>query len=238
MTNKQNIDIPKRLIPEHLGIIIDGNRRWAREKGLPEFEGHRRGRKKVKEVVRWSKKRGIKILTVYAFSTENWKRSKKEVDFLMRLLKLALVKDVKELHKEGMKLQVIGQKERLSRALQEAIKKAEELTKDNKGLILNLAISYGGRTEITEAVRKIVEKKIPPDKISEKVVSENLETGDLPDPDLIIRTGGEQRLSNFLLWQTAYTELYFLEKYWPDFTEKDLDEVLEDYTQRQRRFGR
>lgn len=225
-------------VPCHLGIIIDGNRRWARERGLPDFEGHRRGLKKVKEIARWCKKRGIKILTVYAFSTENWERKKKEVNALMGLLKLILVNDVKELHQEGMKFHVLGQRERLSKSIQEAIKKAEELTKNNKEGILNLAISYGGRTEIAEAVKKIIGKKTPADRISEEVISENLNTAGLPDPDLIVRTGGEQRLSNFLLWQAAYAEIRFLNIYWPDFTEKDLDKVLKDYAQCQRRFGR
>ena len=224
-------------IPYHLAIIIDGNRRWAREKGLPIFEGHRQGLKKVKELGKWLKARGIKILTLYCFSTENWKRSPAEVNYLMKLLNSALTEDIKEFHKRGFKLRVIGQKERLPSYLQKAIKKAEELTKNNKEGILNLAISYGGRAEIVEAVRKIIKEKISPDRIDEKLIGNYLYTQDLPDPDLIIRTSGEQRLSNFLLWQSAYSELYFCPKYWPDFTEKDLDEALKEYTRRQRRFG-
>jgi len=222
-------------IPYHLGIIIDGNRRWAREKGLPALEGHRKGLAKVKELIKWSKERGVKILTLFIFSTENWKRTKREVDFLMKLAKSAIADNLKEFRKEGVKVRMIGQRERLPRFLQETIQNAEELTKNNKKMVLNFALSYGGRAEITEAIKKIIENKIPPEKINENVVSQNLWTSDL---DLLIRTGKEQRISNFLIWQAAYSELYFCPKYWPDFTEKDLDEALSDYSQRQRRFGK
>ena len=222
-------------IPYHLGIIIDGNRRWAREKGLPALEGHRKGLAKVKELIKWSKERGVKILTLFIFSTENWKRTKREVDFLMKLAKSAIADNLKEFRKEGVKVRMIGQRERLPRFLQETIQNAEELTKNNKKMVLNFALSYGGRAEITEAIKKIIENKIPPEKINENVVSQSLWTADV---DLIIRTGKEQRISNFLIWQAAYSELYFCPKYWPDFTEKDLDEALSDYSQRQRRFGK
>jgi len=222
-------------IPYHLGIIIDGNRRWAREKGLPALEGHRKGLAKVKELIKWSKERGVKILTLFVFSTENWKRTKREVNFLMKLAKSAIADNLKELHREGIKVRIIGQRERLPGFLQKTIAQAEELTKNNKGMVLNFALSYGGRAEITEAIKKIIENKIPPEKINENVVSQNLWTSDL---DLIIRTGKEQRISNFLIWQAAYSELYFCKKYWPDFNEKDLDEALADYARRQRRFGK
>jgi len=222
-------------IPYHLGIIIDGNRRWARERGLPAFEGHRKGLAKVKELIKWSKERGVKILTLFVFSTENWKRTKREVNFLMKLAKSAIANNIKKLHKEGIKVRIIGQRERLPGFLQKTIAQAEELTKNNKEMVLNFALSYGGRAEITEAIKKIVKKKISPGKINENVVSQNLWTSDL---DLIIRTGKEQRISNFLIWQAAYSELYFCKKYWPAFTEKDLDEALADYAQRQRRFGK
>ena len=222
-------------IPYHLGIIIDGNRRWAREKGLPALEGHRKGLAKVKELIKWSKERGVKILTLFVFSTENWKRTKREVNFLMKLAKSAIADNLKELHREGIKVRIIGQRERLPGFLQKTIAQAEELTKNNKGMVLNFALSYGGRAEITEAIKKIIENKIPPEKINENVVSQNLWTSDL---DLIIRTGKEQRISNFLIWQAAYSELYFCKKYWPAFTEKDLDEALADYARRQRRFGK
>lgn len=226
-------------IPFHLGIIIDGNRRWAKKRGLPSFEGHRRGLDRVNKIGEWCRKRGVKILTLYTFSTENWNRSKKEISFLMKLLSKALNrKNVKELHQRKIKLQVIGQKERLPRSLQQRIKEAEGLTQNNKEGILNLAISYGGRPEIVQAVKNIIKKKVPASKITEDLINRNLWTADLPEPDLIIRTGGAQRLSNFLTWQSIYSELYFTKKYWPEFTEKDLDEALLDYSRRQRRFGR
>lgn len=233
--------LENKKVPYHLAIIIDGNRRWARKRGLPVFEGHRQGLENVKRIGKWCKERGIKILTLYTFSTENWKRSKTEVKALMDLLKEALNSrkgHLKELHKEGIQLRVIGQKERLSPSLQRLIKEAEDLTKNNKEGILNLAISYGGRVEILEAIKKIIKKKIPPNKITEKLFEENLWTGKLPPPDLIVRTSGEQRLSGFLLWQSAYAELYFTKTLWPDFREKDLDKALEDFAHRHRRFGR
>jgi len=226
-------------IPYHLGIIIDGNRRWARKRGLPSFEGHRRGLEKVKEIGKWCKKRGVKILTLFAFSTENWNRSKAEVSYLMRLFRQILIKDnLREIHREGIRIKIIGQKQRLNPQLQKVIREAEETTKNNKEGILNIAINYGGRAEIVEAIKKIIRKKISTNKINEELIKKNLWTEEEPYPDLIIRTGGEQRLSNFLLWQAAYSEFYFPKKYWPDFTEEDLDEALRNYAQRQRRFGK
>ena len=225
-------------IPYHLGIIMDGNRRWAKERGLPTLEGHHKGYKRVKEVGRWCKEKGVKILTVWGFSTENWNRSKKEVSYLMKLLIQALAKkEIDQFNKDGVKLQIIGQKERLGKTLQKLIKEGEEKTKNNKELVLNLAISYGGRADITQAVKKIVSKKIPPQKVTEDVIDQNLWTEGSPSPDLIIRTSGEQRLSGFLLWQSAYSELYFCEEYWPAFTKKDLDQAFKSYSKRQRRFG-
>lgn len=221
--------------PNHLGIILDGNRRWAKERGLPAFEGHRRGLETVKKVIKWCKERGIKILTLFVFSTENWKRKKSEVNFLMKLTQKAFTNDLKEFQKEGIKIKVIGQRERLPKFLQKAIAEIEELSKDNKEMTLNSALSYGGRAEILEAIKKIIAKKIPPEKITEETMKENLWTSDV---DLIIRTGKEQRISNFLIWQAAYSELYFCPKYWPDFTEKDLDKALLDYANRQRRLGK
>ncbi len=223
-------------IPYHLGIIVDGNRRWAKERGLPTFAGHRQGLKKVKEVIKWCKQQGIKILTLFVFSTENWKRSKIEVNYLMKLFKQTFnKKNIKEIDKDGIRVRVIGQREKLEKSLQKAIKDVEELTKSNKEMTLNFALSYGGRAEIVEVIKKIIEKKIPSEKITEDIISQNLWTSDL---DLIIRTGMEQRISNFLIWQAAYSELYFCKKYWPAFTEKDLEEALEEYNRRQRRFGK
>lgn len=226
-------------IPFHLGIIIDGNRRWAKKKGLPFFEGHRKGLDNVQKIGDYCKKKGIKILTLYTFSTENWKRSKKEVNYLMRLLKESLnKKNLQELHGKKIKLQIIGQKERLPKFLQERIKEAEQLTKNNKERILNLAISYGGRPEIIQAVKNIIKKKIPANKITEDLINKNLWTAGLPYPDLIIRTGGVQRLSNFLTWQSAYSEFYFTKKSWPEFTKEDLNKALLDFSHRERRFGK
>jgi len=222
-------------IPHHLGIILDGNRRWAEAKGLPPLEGHRQGLDKVKKIVGWCLDRGIRVLTLFLFSTENWSRSKREINYLMRLAKAAINDDLEELDKKGIKVKVIGQKERLPRSLWGVIDKAENLTKDNKEMILNFAMSYGGRAEIVEAFKNIVKKKVSPAEINEELIKENLWTSDV---DLIIRTGKEQRMSNFLIWQGAYSELYFSPKYWPDFTEKDLDGALLDYNQRQRRFGK
>jgi undecaprenyl diphosphate synthase len=226
-------------IPKHLGIIIDGNRRWAKQKGLLTFNGHYSGREKVRKIGRWCKERGIKILTIYGFSTENWKRSKIEVNYLMKLINESLSGDcLKEMQEDKIKIQIIGLRQRLPKFLQKTIEKAEELTKNNKAMLFNLALNYGGRMEIVEAIKKIILKKIPLKEITEELVAENLWTKGLPAPDLIIRTAGEQRLSNFLTWQSAYSELYFTQKYWPDFEEKDLDEALEEYDRRQRRFGK
>ena len=228
----------KTKIPYHLGIIIDGNRRWAKERGLSSFEGQKKGLDNVHKIGDWAKEKGIKILTLYTFSTENWKRTKQEVRYLMKLLSEAFSKkNVKKLHQKGIKVQAIGQRERLPKFLQKKIETAERITKNNKENILNLAISYGGRPEIIQAVKNIIKKRIPADKITEEVINKNLWTTGLPDPDLIIRTGSEQRLSNFLTWQSVYSELYFTKKYWPDFTKKDLDMALLDFSLRQRRFG-
>jgi len=225
-----------RKIPHHLGIIIDGNRRWAKERGLPALEGHRRGLERLKELIDWSKERGIKVLTLFVFSTENWKRSKVEVNYLIRLFGQALSKkNIQKIHQEGIKIRVIGQRERLPGSLQKTIKDVEDLTKSNKGMVLNFALSYGGRAEIVEAIKNVIKKKIPLEKITEDMISQNLWTSDV---DLIIRTGKEQRISNFLIWQAAYSELYFCPKYWPEFSEKDLDRALQQYACCQRRFGK
>ncbi len=222
-------------IPFHLAIIIDGNRRWAKEKNIPSFLGHKKGMDNVEKIGDYALKKGIKILTIFAFSTENWKRNKKEIEYLMKLLDKAL-SDIKKYNEKGIKVKIIGEKEKLSKKIQEKIEKLETETNNNKKGILNLAISYGARAEITSAFKKIQEKNIK--KITEEIISNNLWTSSFPDPDLIIRTGGEYRLSNFLLWQSAYSELYFTKKYWPDFTEDDLDKALIEYSNRSRRFGK
>ena len=221
-------------IPNHLGVIIDGNRRWAEERGLPAFEGHRKGFKKVKKLVEWCAKKGIKTLTVFVFSTENWKRSKIEVNYLMGLIKKAMTLDLNEISKHGIRIKVIGNRDRLPKSIQEAITGAERKTKNNKKMVLNFALSYGGREEIVEAVKNIIKSRAAVSQITEKLISKKLWTSDL---DLIIRTGKEQRLSNFLIWQAAYSELYFFKKYWPDITKRDFKKALLDYAQRKRRFG-
>lgn len=225
-------------IPRHLGIIMDGNRRWAKEKGLPSLEGHRRGYEKLKEIGKLCFEKGIKILTVFAFSTENWNRSKEEVSYLMKLLKKAVKEGLTEFHKRDIQIRISGRINQLSKDLQRAIFKTTEKTKDNQKGIINIALNYGGRMEIIDAIKKIINKKIGVAKIDEKTIKENLYTEDLPDPDLIIRTSGEQRLSGFLLWQSAYSELYFTKKYWPDFGEMDLEKALKEYSERERRFGK
>jgi undecaprenyl diphosphate synthase len=222
-------------IPNHLGIILDGNRRWAKEKGLISFEGHKAGLETAKRIINYCSKRGIKILTLFLFSTENWKRDKKEINFLMNLLKNHLKKDFDLYIKEGFRVKVIGQKDRLPKLIQKELDRVENATKDNFGMILNLALSYGGRAEIVEAVKNIIKKNIKPEELTEDIIKENLWTSDV---DLVIRTGKEKRISNFLIWQTAYSELYFSDKYWPDFKEKDLDKAIEEYTKRKRRFGK
>jgi len=229
----------EKKIPQHIVLFPDGNRRWAREKGLPTLQGHWEGYKNLLKFCRWCQKRGVKILTAFGFSTENWKRTKEEVNYLMKLFEKGLSnkKHIRDLQKDKVKVKIIGQKERLPKTLQKVIVNIENLTKDNKNLQLNLAVSYGGRWDILQAVQKIARKKTPASKITEELIGEHLSTAGLPEPDLIIRAGGEKRLSNFVLWQGAYSELYFCKKYWPAFTEKDLEEALKEYARRQRRFG-
>lgn len=228
----------KNNIPEHIAIIMDGNRRWAKKRGLSASDGHQQGYEQFKKISQLCWKLGVKILTVYAFSTENWKRSKVEVSFLMKLFKENLKKELNFFKENKIRLNVIGQIERLPKKLQELVYKIMAETKDNKNGFLNLAISYGGRAEILSAVKKIIKEKISPEKINEKMFENHLYTAGQPDPDLLIRTGGEQRLSGFLLWQAAYTELYFSSKLWPDFTEADLEKAIKEYQNRRRRFGK
>lgn len=228
------METPQNL-PRHLGIILDGNRRWAKEKGLPTLEGHKKGLDVLKQTAFLCKQKGIKILTVFCFSTENWNRSKEEVDYLMNLLHTGFINHFRELKKENIKVKVIGQRQRLPQNVIKEIAATEKETENNDGMVLNIALSYGGRAELVEAIKNIVKKGINPEKITEDTVKENLWTSDV---DLIIRTGGEQRISGFLLWHAAYSEFMFVKKYWPDFSETDLDAALIEYRQRQRRFGK
>lgn len=226
------------IIPHHVAIIMDGNRRWARKNNLTSIEGHMAGSKNFKKIAEACYKKGVKILTVYAFSTENWKREKIEVSYLMKLLILFLKKELFTFKKKNIKLNIIGEIEKLPENVRKITKKAIRDTEDNKRGILNLAISYGGRTEILRAVKKIIKDKINPDKINEELFGSYLYTAGQPDPDLLIRTSGEMRTSNFLPWQCIYSELYFSQKLWPDFSEKDLDEAIEEFRNRQRRLGK
>jgi len=225
-------------IPQHIVLFPDGNRRWAREKGLNTLEGHKKGYENLLDFAEWCKNRGVKVLTAFGFSTENWNRTPEEVDYLMKLLEKCLVDNLVKYNRDGVRVRVIGQRERLPKSLQEAIARTEEATKNNKNLSLNLAISYGGKWDILNAVKEIVKEGTPADQIDEKLFEDHLSTAGLPTPDFIIRAGGEMRMSNFVLWQAAYSELYFSPKLWPDFTEQDLDEALTEFDRRTRRFGR
>lgn len=228
-------------VPQHIAIIMDGNRRWAKARMLPIKSGHKAGAETLKKVVRYANKIGIKYVTVYAFSTENWKRSEEEVNALMFLLESYIDEFSKEANTENFIIRVLGDLTVLSENLQKSINDAIERTKNNTGTVFNIALNYGGRNEIVTAVKNIASKvkegSLAIEDISEQVVSENLYTKNIPDPDLLIRTSGEIRLSGFLPWQTVYSEFLFLDKLWPDFTEKDLDDAIEVYSNRNRKFG-
>ena len=228
-------------LPKHIAIILDGNRRWAKSKGKPASFGHKTGADTLEKIVRYANKIGIKYLTAYVFSTENWKRSQEEVSALMMILQNYLDDFGKRADLENIKINIIGNPNRLSEKMQKSIKNCMERTKNNTGIVFNIALNYGGRDEIVRAVRKIasnVQKgEILPEEITENTIQENLYTKNQPDPDLVIRTSGEERISNFLLWQIAYSEFLFVQKNWPDFNEKDLDEAIEEYKKRTRKFG-
>lgn len=233
--------LDKDKIPKHIAIIMDGNGRWARERSLPRTEGHREGVKRVKEIVKAAQELGVKVVTFFAFSSENWSRPKKETDVLMRYLNNFLVKEIKEMDKNNIRFLSIGRDEPLPLAIQKKIKEAQDKTKDNTGLTVVLALNYGGRQEIVDAVKKfcadVTRSRANLDDLDERLFSRYLYTGKLPDPDLLIRTSAELRISNFLLWQLSYAELYFPEKLWPDFRADDLKEAIEEYQSRDRRFG-
>ena len=228
-------------IPKHVAIILDGNGRWAKSKGLPRNAGHVQGARVVEDMCEITYNMGIQYFTVYAFSTENWSRPKDEVDALMKLLRNYTVNAKKRANKNNMCVRVIGDKTGLDWDLQESIRDLEESTKNNTGLHFQIAINYGGRDEITRAVRRlsadVAEGKLEADSVTEETLNSYLDTAGLPDPDLLIRTCGEQRISNFLLWQLAYTEFYFCDKAWPDFNKKELERAIESYNTRNRKFG-
>lgn len=229
-------------MPKHIGLIMDGNRRWARSKMLPIKLGHKQGAETLKKIVRYANQLGIKYLTVYAFSTENWRRSEEEVSGLMNLLQRYLDDFTKEADTENIVIRVLGDVTELSEDLQKGIFSSIERTKDNTGIIFNIALNYGGRAEMIKVVKEISEEvkkgNLKSEDISEEVISNRLYTKNQPDPDLIIRTSGEMRLSGFLMWQSVYSEILFLDKYWPDFSEKDLDESIANYQKRKRNLGK
>jgi undecaprenyl diphosphate synthase len=239
-SSKENIDTGN--LPQHIAVIMDGNGRWANRKGAARIFGHRNAVQSVKDITEGCGELGIKYLTLYAFSTENWGRPKEEVDALMELLVSTLQKELQSLLKNGVRLRLIGDLDALPIVCQENLNHAVEATKNNKGLTLQLALSYSGRSEIVAMTKRIAEKVekglLHPDQINEIIVEQNLETNGVPDPELLIRTSGEMRISNFLLWQMAYTEFFFTSKLWPDFRKEDLYEAICAYQKRERRFGK
>jgi len=231
----------EEIMPKHIAIIMDGNRRWAKERNIETRLGHKEGAETLKKIAKYANKIGIQYLTVYAFSTENWKRTKEEVGALMGLLQMYVNDFLNDKELENIKINILGDVSKLEHGLQKSIQKAIDRTKDYTGMTLNVAFNYGGRDEITKAVQKIANKvqnnEIAIQDIDEQYVSDNLYTQGQLEPDLLIRTGGEQRVSNFLLWQLAYTEFLFIDKYWPDFSEEDLEKAIKVFKQRNRKFG-
>jgi len=229
-------------LPRHIAIIMDGNGRWAKQRNQPRFFGHKAGVEAVRGVVKACAERGINVLTLFAFSSENWRRPQKEVSLLMELLYTALTREVSKLHDNNVRLRIIGDRGVFSEKLQERLRESEILTQNNTGLILVVAVNYGGRWDIAQAARAVAERalagELQASDINPELLSQHLSLADLPEPDLFIRTGGEQRVSNFMLWQLAYSELFFTQTLWPDFTAASLDQAIESFSKRQRRFGR
>ena len=225
------------VVPQHIGIILDGNRRWAKAKNLPAFEGHRQGYETFKKTAVAAFDKGVSCVSAYIFSTENWTREKPEVNFLLDLALRMVTRDLSELNEHGIRIVWFGSAERVSDKLLKALRNAEEATKHNKGRTLVICFNYGGKLEITEAVKKLVNDGVAGDDITEEKISDYLYEPSVPPVDLLIRTSGEQRISNFMLWRAAYSELYFTEVLWPDFSTDDLDDALQHYASRQRRFG-
>jgi undecaprenyl diphosphate synthase len=228
---------PLERVPRHVGIIMDGNGRWARARGLPRSAGHRAGTENLRRLLRAAVEFGIQALTIYAFSTENWGRPEGEVRVLLSILERVIDRELSELHEEGVQLRHAGRLERIPRRLRRKVLDAIELTKNNQRLILNVAFDYGGRAELVDAIRRIITDGVPAEQVDEALVSRYLYTAQLPDPDLIIRTSGEMRISNFLIWQGAYAEFYVTPTLWPDFDKDELYKALEHYSQRERRYG-
>ena len=234
----QNESTGNGKVPVHVAIIMDGNGRWAKKRGLPRLEGHRVGVDCIQKVVETLSAKGVKYITLYAFSTENWNRPQEEVEGILDILHEALRVQTKTLHDNNVRIVHIGKVDRLSPELQEEVAHAQKLTRKNTGITLNVAFNYGGRDEILEAVRNIIRDRVPEEDVNENLFRKYLFTSDSPDPDLIIRTGGELRISNFLLWQSAYSEYYHTPTNWPDLDTEELERVLESFSNRQRRFGR
>jgi undecaprenyl diphosphate synthase len=232
------LNIPSDKIPQHVAIIMDGNGRWALSRGLPRVAGHKAGTENLRRVIRATAEFGIKYLTIYAFSTENWGRPAEEVQGLMGILQDVIDRELNELHQEGVQLRHIGRLERLGPKIKAKVLKAIELTKNNDRLVLNVAWNYGGRDEIVYAIERIIKDGIPPEQVNDQLVSKYLFTAGVPDPDLVIRTSGELRVSNFLIWQAAYSEWYVTPTYWPDFDKAEYKRALEAYAQRDRRYGK
>jgi undecaprenyl diphosphate synthase len=224
-------------VPRHVAIIMDGNGRWAQARGLPRLAGHRAGTENLRPVLEASVEFGVEILTIWAFSTENWTRPEAEVQGLLRILERMIRRELRELHKQGVRLRHIGRLERLPARLQRQVRDAIEMTRDNTRIVLNVAFDYGGRAEIVQAVQRLIRDGIPADQVDEALLSSYMYTAGQPDPDLIIRTSGELRTSGFMLWQSAYTEYYITPTFWPDFGREELYQALVEYGQRDRRFG-
>lgn len=235
--DKQQPERQALKIPRHVGIIMDGNGRWARQRGLPRAAGHRAGTENLRRVLRACVEFGIPVLTIYAFSTENWGRPTHEVNALLTLLEHSIANETAELNRNGVAVRHIGDSDSLPPRLQQQIAQAVALTRDNERLILNVAFNYGGRAEIVQAVRRLIADGVAPDQVDEALLTRYLYTAGQPDLDLIIRTGGEMRLSNFMIWQAAYAEYYSTPTYWPDFDREELRKALEAFTARDRRFG-
>jgi undecaprenyl diphosphate synthase len=233
----QPLPIPSARFPRHVAIIMDGNGRWALQRGLPRLAGHKAGTENLRRVIRSTVEFGIPYLTIYAFSTENWGRPPEEVQGLMRILEDVIDRELNELHKEGVQLRHIGRLERLAPTLQEKVLHAIDMTRDNQRLILNIAFNYGGRDEIVQAIQRIIKDGVPAENVTDEMVSRYLYTAGVPDPDLIIRTSGELRISNFLIWQAAYSEWYVTPTFWPDFDKEEYRRALETFAQRDRRYG-
>jgi undecaprenyl diphosphate synthase len=238
LMTKRPLKIPTDRLPHHVAMIMDGNGRWALSRGLPRLAGHKAGTENLRRVIRASVEFGIKYLTIYAFSTENWGRPPEEVKGLMYILEDVIDKELAELNKEGVQLRHIGRLERLAPSLQEKVLHAVELTKNNDRLILNVAFNYGGRDEIVNAIQNIMKDGVAPEEVTDELVSRYLYTAGVPDPDLIIRTSGELRVSNFLIWQAAYSEWYVTPTYWPDFNKEEYRRAIETFAGRDRRYGK